>query len=115
MLVTDRKYSRGDLSGVDCDPGDRAHTKLMAASQCSLYLPKAYLLFFLIFVTPNRTAEERIDLHWLTVLAGFQPVTMGKVEQTMWLVAGRHGRFLTPGLRQEAENTAWNQEWVDPP
>lgn len=40
---------------------------------------------------------------------------MGKVQQSMWLVGDGHGEFLTLWFRQEAEDTVWNQEWVDSP
>lgn len=40
---------------------------------------------------------------------------MGKVQQNMWLVGDGHGEFLTLWFRQEAEDTVWNQEWVDSP
>lgn len=115
VLVTDRKCGRGDLSGADRNPGDRACTKRMAVGQCPFYLGKPYLLFFSSLTQClSRATEGRVGLRGLTISGGFPSATMGKAQQNMWLVGDGHGEFLTLWFRQEAEDTVWNQEWVDP-
>lgn len=74
-----------------------------------------FAIFLIIDTCLSRAAEGRVGLRWLTISGGFPSVTMEKVQQNMWLVAGGHGGFLAPWFRQEAEDTVWSQEWVDSP
>lgn len=74
-----------------------------------------FAIFLIIDTCLSRATEGRVGLRWLTISGGFPSVTMEKVKQNMWLVEGGHGGFLTPWFRQEAEDTVWNQEWVDSP
>lgn len=103
VLVTDRKYGRGDLSGAD-----RGQSRRNADGSRPTVLLSWETVFaiFLVFVTErlNETTEGRAGLRWLTVSGGFQSVTAGKVPQNRWLVAGGHGGFLTLWFRQEAED-----------
>lgn len=74
-----------------------------------------FAIFLIIDTCLSRVAEGRVGLRWLTISGGFPSVTMEKVQQNTWLVAGERGGFLTPWFRQEAEDTVWSQEWVDSP
>lgn len=97
-------------------PQSRGQSTHKADGQCPFYLGKLYLLFFSSLTQClSRATEGRVGLHWLTISEEFPSATMGKVQQNMWLVGDGHGEFLTLWFRQEAEDTVWNQEWVDSP